>query len=179
MVVFGVFFISHKLCGGMSQRKALQSSIGPTLISSAMFVERCLVTTPIQPSTGRLDGCPEQQSAQSKAREIQQLHHRDMGGRWRQIAATTLEPVSQRGSSDQQQSWRVPQQVEEPDPKSPSQPVWVRHTHKESQGTDRARRAQVNHGGAPPKRRQIYRELDERLVRLKDRLTTGRKTPMQ
>ena len=37
------FFISHKLCGGMSRKKVLQSSTGPTLISSAMFVVPPLV----------------------------------------------------------------------------------------------------------------------------------------
>ena len=44
---------------------------------------------------------------------------------------------------------------------------------------DRARIVQVNHVGDPPKRRRIYRELDECLVRLKDHLTPGRKTSMQ
>ena len=68
-------------CGGMSKIKALQLSTGPILISSAMFVERCLATTPTQPCAGRLDGCPEQQSRPSKARGVQRLHHRDMGGR--------------------------------------------------------------------------------------------------
>ena len=49
-------------------------------------------------------------------------------------------------------------------------------THvKEVESTDRAIIGQVNHGGSPPKRRRIYRELDERPVRLKDHLTTGRK----
>ena len=111
-------------CGVMSHRKALQLSTGPTLISSAMFVERCLATTPTQPSAGRLDGCPEQQSRPSKARGVQRLHHRDMGGRWRQISASTLELVGWCGTSDQQQHWRVPQQAEEPDPKRRDSRPW-------------------------------------------------------
>ena len=53
-------------------------------------------------------------------------------------------------------------------------------THiKKVVATDRARLVQVNHGGVPPKKRRIYRELDEHLVHLKDHLTTGRKSPMQ
>ena len=52
----GFFCFSFRTsCGRMSHRKALQSSTGPTLISSAKFVERCLATTPTQPSAGRLD----------------------------------------------------------------------------------------------------------------------------
>ena len=78
----GYFWFScFPSCGGMSKRKALQLSIGPTLISSAMFVERCIVTTPTQPRAGRLNGCPEQQSRPSKVRAVQRLYHRDMGGR--------------------------------------------------------------------------------------------------
>jgi hypothetical protein len=53
-------------------------------------------------------------------------------------------------------------------------------THiKKFETTDRAKIAQVNLGGAPPKRRRMYKELDERLVRLKDHLTAGRKTSIQ
>ena len=65
---------------------------------------RSATTSPTQPSAGRLDGCPEQQSRPSKSIAVQRLHHRDMGGRRRQISATTLEPVGPRGTLDQQQS---------------------------------------------------------------------------
>ena len=74
------WFLGFPSCGGMSKRKALQLSTGPTLISSAIFVERCIATTPTQPRAGRLDGGPEQQSRPSKARAVQRIHHRDMGG---------------------------------------------------------------------------------------------------
>ena len=60
----------------------------------------------------------------------------------------------------------------------PSLFEFVEHI-KKIETADRARLAQVNLGGVPPTRRRIYRELDERLVRLKAHLMTGRKTPME
>ena len=64
---------------------------------------------------------------------------------------------------------------------------WIRKAHPnwfefvtqvtKVEATDRVRIAQINHGGAPPKRRRIYRDLDEHRVCLNDHLTTGRKTP--
>ena len=78
-----------------------------------------------------------------------------------------------------QQSWMVPQRVEEPDPKGPSQPVWVRHTRKESWGYRPCKNSSSQSRRSPAKEKTDLEGSGERLVRLKDRLTTCRKTPMQ
>ena len=47
------------------------------------------------------------------------------------------------------------------------------------ESTNRAKRAQLNLGAAPPPRRRIYTDIDNRLQRLMQHLRTGRKTPLQ
>ncbi|XP_071080618.1 uncharacterized protein [Haliotis cracherodii] len=44
---------------------------------------------------------------------------------------------------------------------------------------ERSRLVQVNFGAAPPSRKRVYREIDNRIIRLKDHLRLGQKTPVQ
>ncbi|XP_046554261.1 uncharacterized protein LOC124263651 [Haliotis rubra] len=44
---------------------------------------------------------------------------------------------------------------------------------------DRAKLRQFDFGAAPPSRKRVYREIDNRILRLKDTLSRGEKTPLQ
>ncbi|XP_071099183.1 uncharacterized protein [Haliotis cracherodii] len=44
---------------------------------------------------------------------------------------------------------------------------------------ERSRLVQVNFEAAPPSRKRVYREIDNRIIRLKDHLRLGQKTPVQ
>ncbi|XP_046569387.1 uncharacterized protein LOC124277702 [Haliotis rubra] len=50
---------------------------------------------------------------------------------------------------------------------------------KKIEAVDKAKRAQLDCGALPKSRKRVYRELDARLLRLKEHLQSGRKTPLQ
>ncbi|XP_067665000.1 uncharacterized protein [Haliotis asinina] len=50
---------------------------------------------------------------------------------------------------------------------------------KKIEAADKAKIAQLEYGAAPPTRKRIYRETENRLLRLKDKLLTRQKTPLE
>ncbi|XP_071092566.1 uncharacterized protein [Haliotis cracherodii] len=44
---------------------------------------------------------------------------------------------------------------------------------------ERSKLVQINFGAAPPSRKRVYREIDNRIIRLTDHLRLGQKTPVQ